>query len=128
MTNSIPIEITEQVSQACAVIGRHLGSTLQAIHLYGSALDGGLKPYSDIDLLVTVNASLDKPNRQALLSNLLTVSAPPGEDRSLRALEVTVIEHHEIVPWRYPAKRDAIRRVAAARPSCRYFRTCRFGH
>jgi streptomycin 3"-adenylyltransferase len=106
MTNSIPIEITEQVSQACAVIERHLGSALQAIHLYGSALDGGLKPYSDIDLLVTVNAPLDEPIRQALLSNLLTVSAAPGEDRSLRALEVTVIEHREVVPWRYPAKRE----------------------
>jgi predicted nucleotidyltransferase len=58
MIDSVPTEITEQVSQACTVIERHLASTLQAIHLYGSALDGGLKPYSDIDLLVVGTHSI----------------------------------------------------------------------
>jgi streptomycin 3"-adenylyltransferase len=106
MIDSVPTEITEQVSQACAVTERHLASTLQAIHLYGSALDGGLKPYSDIDLLVTVSARPDEAIRQALLLDLLTVSAPPGEDKALRALEVTVIAHNEVVPWRHPAKRE----------------------
>ena len=106
MIDSVPTEITEQVSQACAVIERHLASTLQAIHLYGSALDGGLKPYSDIDLLVTVSARPDEAIRQALLLDLLTVSALPGENKTLRALEVTVIAHNEVVPWRYPARRE----------------------
>ena len=106
MIDSVPTEIAEQVSQACAVIERHLASTLQAIHLYGSALDGGLKPYSDIDLLVTVSARPDEAIRQALLLDLLTVSALPGEDKALRALEVTVIAHDEVVPWRYPARRE----------------------
>jgi streptomycin 3"-adenylyltransferase len=89
MIDSVPTEITEQASQACAVIERHLASTLQAIHLYGSALDGGLKPHSDIDLLVTVSAWPDEAIRQALLLDLLTVSTPPGEGKALRALEVT---------------------------------------
>jgi streptomycin 3"-adenylyltransferase len=106
MIDSVPTEITEQVSQACAVIERHLASTLQAIHLYGSALDSGLKPYSDIDLLVTVSARPDEAIRQALLLDLLTVSALPGENKTLRALEVTVIAHNEVVPWRYPARRE----------------------
>ena len=35
------------------MLERHLGGTLLAIHLFSSALDGGLKPHSDIDLLVT---------------------------------------------------------------------------
>lgn len=106
MIDLVPTEITEQVSQACAVIERHLASTLQAIHLYGSALDGGLKPYSDIDLLVTVRARPDEAVRRGLLLDLLTVSALPGEDKSLRALEVTVIAHNEVVPWHYPARRE----------------------
>jgi streptomycin 3"-adenylyltransferase len=106
MIDSVPTEITEQVSQACAVIERHLASTLQAIHLYGSALDGGLKPYSDVDLLVTVSARPDEAIRQALLLDLLTVSALPGEDKTLRALEVTVIAHNDVVPWHYPARRE----------------------
>lgn len=48
------IEISNQLSEVLSVIERHLESTLLAVHLYGSAVDGGLKPYSDIDLLVTV--------------------------------------------------------------------------
>ena len=58
VSDSVPAEISAQLSQALDVIGRHLASTLSAVHLYGSALDGGLKPYSDIDLLVTVTTRL----------------------------------------------------------------------
>lgn len=106
MIDSVPTEITEQLAQTCAVIERHLASSLQAIHLYGSALDGGLKPDSDIDLLVTVSSRPDETIRRALLLDLLTVSALPGKDKALRALEVTVITHKEVVPWRYPARRE----------------------
>lgn len=102
----LPAQITEQVSQACSVIERRLASTLQAIHLFGSAIDGGLKPHSDIDLLVTVHTPPDEIVRRALLSELLTVSAPPDSNGTWRPLEVTVVAHCEVVPWRYPARRE----------------------
>ncbi|EPF1255595.1 TPA: nucleotidyltransferase domain-containing protein, partial [Escherichia coli] len=54
MREAVTIEISNQLSEVLSVIERHLESTLLAVHLYGSAVDGGLKPYSDIDLLVTV--------------------------------------------------------------------------
>ena len=47
-------EVSTQLSEVVGVIERHLEPTLLAVHLYGSAVDGGLKPHSDIDLLVTV--------------------------------------------------------------------------
>jgi streptomycin 3"-adenylyltransferase len=106
MAGRVPTEIAEQVSQACAVIERHLASKLQGIYLFGSALDGGLKPHSDIDLLVTVNASPDETVRRALLLELLDASAPPGNNETWRPLEVTAISCSEVVPWRYPAKRE----------------------
>ena len=106
MRNTVPAEISVQLSQALNVIEHHLGSTLLAMHLYGSALDGGLKPYSDIDLLVTVTARLDESVRQALFVDLLEVSVFPGQSRVLRALEVTIVVHSDIVPWRYPARRE----------------------
>jgi hypothetical protein len=59
-----------------------------------------------VDLLATVSAPPDEAIRQALLLDLLTVSMPPGEDKALRALELTVIAHKEVVPWRYPARRE----------------------
>lgn len=106
MIELLPIEIADQVSRARTVIERHLETTLRAIHLFGSALDGGLKPRSDIDLLVTVDIPLHESTRRALLLDLLTVSAPPGSGGTWRPLEVTVVAHTEIVPWRYPARRE----------------------
>lgn len=98
--------ITDQLSHARAVLERHLAPTLQAIHLFGSALDGGLKPHSDIDLLVTVSFAPDETTRRALMLNLLSVSAEVGDGGSWRPLEVTVVARDEIAPWRYPARRE----------------------
>src|SRR5262249_55693684 len=101
-----PAEISAQLSQTLDVIEHHLGSALLAVHLYGSALDGGLKPYSDIDLLVTVATAPDAATRQALMFDLLKISAPPGQNKTLRALEVTVVVRSNIVPWLHPARRE----------------------
>lgn len=105
MSDSMPAEISEQLSQVLDVIEHHLASALLAVHLYGSALDGSLKPYSDIDLLVTVTTRPDAVTRQALMLDLLKISAPPGQNKTLRALEVTVVVRNDIVPWRHPARR-----------------------
>ncbi len=51
------------------------------VHLYGSAVDGGLKPHSDIDLLVTVTVRLDETTRRALINDLLETSASPERAR-----------------------------------------------
>ena len=61
--------------EVVGVIERHLEPTLLAVHLYGSAVDGGLKPHSDIDLLVTVTVRLDETTRRALINDLLETSA-----------------------------------------------------
>lgn len=101
-----PTTIRKQVSYACNTIEHHLSSSLQAIHLFGSSIDGGLKPHSDIDLLVTVSRPPEESIRRALMLELLNRSVPPGSAETLRALEVTVICHGEVSPWRYPAKRE----------------------
>ncbi|HDW0823397.1 TPA: AadA family aminoglycoside 3''-O-nucleotidyltransferase [Escherichia coli] len=106
MRVAVTIEISNQLSEVLSVIERHLESTLLAVHLYGSAVDGGLKPYSDIDLLVTVAVKLDETTRRALLNDLMEASAFPGESETLRAIEVTLVVHDDIIPWRYPAKRE----------------------
>ncbi|MBF8758097.1 aminoglycoside adenylyltransferase family protein [Pseudomonas guariconensis] len=88
------------------LLARQLGDTLQAIHLYGSAVAGGLKPHSDLDVLATVSRPPSDTTRQALMHELLRLSAPPGTDPDLRALEVTLVVRGDIHPWRYPARRE----------------------
>src|SRR5690606_8834557 len=70
------------------------------------AMQGGLKPTSDIDLLVTVAEEHDEGQRQTLLLELLDVSAPPGQSELLRPLEVTIVVGDDLRPWRYPARRE----------------------
>ncbi|RSZ29451.1 AadA family aminoglycoside 3''-O-nucleotidyltransferase [Variovorax beijingensis] len=106
MTASLPPEIIPQLARARAVLAHHLAGTLQAIHLFGSAVDGGLKPHSDIDLMVTVEAPLAAQVRHALMMDLLSVSGSPGADGPWRPLEVTVLVRDEVVPWRYPPLRE----------------------
>ena len=42
--------VSSQLQQALALLQRHLGGNLLAVHLFGSAVVGGLKPGSDLDL------------------------------------------------------------------------------
>lgn len=106
MNAVLPADLQNQVSLACAAVERHLAQGPLSIHLFGSAVDGGLKPHSDIDLLVTVSAQLQEPVRRALLGELLTLSASPGSGSGRRPLELTVVARPEVVPWRYPARRE----------------------
>ena len=58
MTTKLPESIADQLSDTLLILENHLGETIQAVHLFGSAVDGGLKPFSDIDLLITVSTPL----------------------------------------------------------------------
>ncbi|SEN69172.1 AadA family aminoglycoside 3''-O-nucleotidyltransferase [Nitrosomonas marina] len=106
MNGVVPKDITVQISEARNVIERHLVPNLLSVHLFGSAVDGGLKTYSDIDLFVTIAEPPIENVRRTLMRDLLKISAPPGESKILRALEVTVVIHNEVVPWHYPATRE----------------------
>lgn len=106
MTHPVPEEASAQVSIAVDIIKSHLEPVLLAVHLYGSALHGGLKAYSDIDLLVTLAERPHEATRRALMFDLLRHSTPPAESEFLRALEVTVVVRDEVIPWRYPARRE----------------------
>ena len=99
-------QVYPQLSRARAAIERNLSGAVEAIHLFGSAVDGGLKPHSDIDLMVTVSAPLAGSTRYTLMRDLLSVSGRPGIDGSMRPLEVTVVVRDEVVPWRYPPMRE----------------------
>lgn len=108
MTGSMapPADLAPQLARARAVLDHHLGGGLLALHLFGSAVDGGLRPHSDIDLMATVAAPLPDSVRRELMVDLLSVSAPPGTPGGLRPLEVTVLVRDDVLPWRYPARRE----------------------
>lgn len=114
MSTTIPDSIRRQVNAASALIARIIEGDLVAVHLYGSAVEGGLKPQSDIDLLVTIRQPLNTRQRKDLMQGFLEISAPPGSVDSYRALEVTIVVYSQLVPLAIPTvKRNAIWRMVA---------------
>ena len=98
MREAVIAEVSTQLSEVVGVIERHLEPTLLAVHLYGSAVDGGLKPHSDIDLLVTVTVRLDETTRRALINDLLKLRLPWRERDSprCRSHHCCARRHHSV--------------------------------
>ena len=104
--NKVPVEIKEQVSKAIDLLCARLHGNIKAIYLYGSSVDGGLKPKSDIDLFVILNQSLDELTRQNLQKAMLTISSLVKEESRFRPLEVTMVTYSQISRWHFPPKRE----------------------
>lgn len=68
----IPSEATEALLE----IRKHLNRSLIAAYLHGSAVAGGLRPYSDVDLLIVTELAIAPEARKALLHDLLRLSGP----------------------------------------------------
>ncbi|NNC12340.1 DUF4111 domain-containing protein [Planctomonas sp. JC2975] len=83
-----------------------LGDRIIAAIVHGSATSGGLRPESDLDLLVIVAASLDERTRAVLVDRLLDVSGSRARLGPARPAEVTVVVKRDLDPWRFPPVTD----------------------
>jgi streptomycin 3"-adenylyltransferase len=73
-----------------------------AVHLFGSSAVGGLRPSSDIDVLMLTRRSLSRLDRERLAAFLLRFSGRRATVAPGRPLEVTSVVLDDVVPWRYP--------------------------
>ena len=108
MSNLINGKIPNQAIQTLKIVKDLFGSSIVGVYLFGSAVNGGLRINSDVDVLVVVNHSLPQLTRKKLTERLMTISGKIGNTDSVRPLEVTVINRSEVVPWQYPPKREFI--------------------
>ncbi|MGG4498712.1 aminoglycoside nucleotidyltransferase ANT(9) [Brevibacillus reuszeri] len=101
-------KIPMEANEAWKVVEELLGSTIVGVYLFGSAVTSGLRKHSDVDVLVVVNQCLTEENRRKLTDRLMPISGKIGNSDSVRPLEVTVINHGDVVPWRFPPKNEFI--------------------
>jgi streptomycin 3"-adenylyltransferase len=80
------------------LVRRTLGESVLGVYLHGSAALGGLRPHSDVDVLVVARESLTEDQRRALLAGLLPFSGRDGR----RPVELIVVVRADVRPWRYP--------------------------
>lgn len=100
--------IPKQSLQTLEIVKKLFGNSLVGVYLYGSAVAGGLKQDSDIDVFVIINTNLPKETQRELTSQLMNISGTIGNQEGKRPLEVTVVKKEDIVPWHYPPKRQYI--------------------
>ncbi len=98
------IEIPDEAKQAQSVVEGVLGDSVIGIYLFGSAVVGGLKRDSDVDILVAASNSPTFEQRKALVSQLMSVSGAIGNPQAIRPLELTVITVSDVVPWKFPPR------------------------
>nr|WP_233789758.1 MULTISPECIES: aminoglycoside adenylyltransferase family protein [Rhizobium] len=97
-TSEIPAEARAALAIAKEVFGDHL----QAVYLHGSAVAGGLRPQSDVDVLAIIDLPMTDSMRKRLLARLLAASgrhpARPGASRCIE-LMVFLKDHLSAPPF-----------------------------
>ncbi|MEM7341575.1 MAG: aminoglycoside adenylyltransferase family protein [Actinomycetota bacterium] len=89
----------DQLAAVFRVLEAAIGDQIVAMYQYGSAVHGGLRPASDLDVFVVVGEPLEDAQRVALVAGVGAVSGLPDDAGSGRPVEVTVARRASVVPW-----------------------------
>jgi streptomycin 3"-adenylyltransferase len=79
-----------------------LGGRVLGAYLHGSAVLGGLRPHSDLDVLALLSGPTTPQERRALVEGLLEISGRRAYRGPARPVELSVVVQAEVRPWRYP--------------------------
>lgn len=93
-----------QIDEVVAVVQKLLGEAVVGIYLHGSATSGGLKPTSDIDVLVVTNRRMTTDERRGLIRRLMPISGPGDPTGRARSVGLEVVVQGDVRPWRYPPR------------------------
>ena len=96
----------QQLTAVVTLLQASLGSTLLGAYLYGSAVKGGLKPASDLDVFVVIRERTSPEQRQLIINGLRPLSARTFRPPAWHPVELTVVVASEVKPWRYPPRMD----------------------
>lgn len=97
-------QVPEEAIQALNLIKELLEDQFVGVYLYGSAVMGGLRADSDVDILALTNCNLSESTRSELTKRLMQISGKPGASTGIRPLEVTVVNQKNVLPWHFPPK------------------------
>lgn len=83
-----------------------LGADLVGIYLHGSAVLGGFRPDSDIDVVVVSRRRTSTHEKRRMIELLLALSGGRSSTVPGRPIELDIVVASEIRPWRYPPPFD----------------------
>jgi streptomycin 3"-adenylyltransferase len=91
-----------QLDGVVQLVQNVLGAQAVGAYLFGSATSGGLRPRSDLDVLVVSRRPTTAEEKRRLVDGLLERSGRP------RHLELTLVVARDVARWRYPPSYDLL--------------------
>lgn len=108
MTND-NLKTPVEASRALSVVQRWLGNSLLGVYLHGSAVTGGLRPNSDVDLIAVIDQPTTFAVRKHLVTELMGVSGRyPAPLDGPRPLELMVFRSTDLAKLPYPARSEFV--------------------
>jgi len=106
---SVHPKIPGEAHRTLALVKETLGRAPIGVYLHGSAVSGGLRPTSDVDLIVIVSRALTYGERRRLVSDMLDVSGRyPRDDRGRRPVDLMIFKRSDLVESVYPARSEFV--------------------
>ena len=95
-----------QIAKVIELVGGVLRDEVLGVYLYGSAVSGGLRPSSDLDVFAVTRRRTTAAEKRALIDGLLPISGSRADSGPARSIELTIVANSDIRPWRYPPLMD----------------------
>lgn len=91
-----------QLDRVLTLIRQVLDTEVVGAYLFGSAVQGGLRPESDLDILVVSKRPTTPGEKELLVHGLMPMSGRITPEETWRRVEVTIVVQSDVNPWRYP--------------------------
>jgi predicted nucleotidyltransferase len=91
----------EQIEQCVELLQRVLKEDLLGVYLYGSAVTGGLKAFSDLDLFVISKRNTSEAEKEEIAKELLKISGVYKKSKK-RPIELLIVVQSQVNPWSFP--------------------------
>jgi predicted nucleotidyltransferase len=102
----MPDDVQRQLDGVVALIRDALGPDALGAYPYGSAVLGGLRPRSDLDVLIVSRRATTREEKARLVEGLLAVSGRSNGPPATRPVDLTILIASDVRPWRYPPTFD----------------------
>lgn len=103
------VTIPSEADEALLSVQKRLAESLIAVYLHGSAVLGGLRPKSDVDLLVVIDQPMSLAVRECLAADLMMISGRyPSDPDGRRPLELIIFLRADLAASLYPARSEFI--------------------
>ncbi len=96
----------DQLEAVLACLLDVFDGSVVAVYQFGSAVMGGLRPLSDLDVLAVVERASTAAQRRRLVHELMPLSGNRSRGTPGRPVEVTVIRHETARRWHEGAVRE----------------------